>query len=56
MIQNLTEIKERGFIVQRAKNFKDLLYIKENERLMNLSEEIGKLLNAYSKAILSSIS
>ena len=35
---------------------KDLFYIKENEQLMNLSEEIGKLLNAYSKAILSSVS
>ena len=35
---------------------KDLEYINENEQLMNLSEEIGKPLDAYSKAILSSVS
>jgi len=32
---------------------KDLEYLEENELLMNLAEEIGKLLDVYSKAILS---
>jgi four helix bundle protein len=35
---------------------KDLGYINENEQSMNLAQEIGKLLDAYSKAILSSVS
>lgn len=35
---------------------KDLEYLEEKEILMNLAEEIGKLLDAYSKAILSSVS
>lgn len=35
---------------------KDLAYINENKQLMSLSDEIGKLLDAYSKAILSSVS
>jgi len=32
---------------------KDISYINVNEQLVSLSEEIGKLLDAYSKAILS---
>lgn len=35
---------------------KDLAYINKNKQLMSLSDEIGKLLDAYSKAILSSVS
>ncbi len=35
---------------------KDLKYVNDNTGLTNLSEEVSKLLDAYSKAILSSVS
>ncbi|MCL5027691.1 MAG: four helix bundle protein [Bacteroidetes bacterium] len=35
---------------------KDLCYIENNKDLKNLAEEVSKLLNSYSKAILTSIS
>lgn len=35
---------------------KDLNYVSDVDELLNLKDEVGKLLNAYSKSILTSIS